>query len=102
MGVPLATAIGDVAPRVLGVSQGSVAELVQSLAPKGVKVISAFQNVAAHRLMDLDNPVECDVIVSGALEPRKRIMALAERIEGIRGVNGGPLYKAKRTAVGEW
>lgn len=94
MGVPLATTIGDVAPRVLGVSQGSVAELVQSLAPKGVQVISAFQNVAAHRLMDLDNPVECDVIVSGALEPRKRVMALAEKIEGIRGINGGPLYNA--------
>src|SRR5262245_49814796 len=33
MGVPLAAAIGDVASRVIGVSQGSCAELCESLAP---------------------------------------------------------------------
>ena len=52
MGVPLASAIGDVAGRMLGVSQGSVAELCASLVPAGVEVVSAFQNVAAHRLAD--------------------------------------------------
>src|SRR5262245_52131647 len=51
MGVPLATAVGDVAARMLGVSQGSCAELVRELAPEGVAVVSAFQNVSAHRLL---------------------------------------------------
>src|SRR5262245_38386595 len=75
MGVPLATAIGDVAARTLGVSQGSCAELVRELAPEGVAVVSAFQNVSAHRLLALDETIDCDVIVSGPVEARKRVMA---------------------------
>ena len=95
MGVPLATAVGDVAARVVGVSQGSCAELVASLAPDGVEVVSAFQNVSAHRLLELDEPVECDVIISGAKAPRERVMALCDDIAGTRALNGGPLYNAR-------
>jgi NADPH-dependent F420 reductase len=95
MGVPLAAAIGDVASRVIGVSQGSCAELCESLAPEGVPVVSAFQNVAAHRLLDLDHSVECDVIVSGEKEPRARVMALCDDIPGTRAIDGGPLYNAR-------
>ncbi len=95
MGVPLATAIGDVAGRVIQVSQGSCAELCQSLAPEGVKVISAFQNVSAHRLLELDHPVECDVIVSGARPERLRVMALCDDVPGTRAIDGGPLYNAR-------
>ncbi len=50
MGVPLATAIGDGAVRTVGVWQGSCAELVESLVPDGVAVVSAFQNVASPRI----------------------------------------------------
>jgi NADPH-dependent F420 reductase len=95
MGVPLATAIGDVAARVVGISQGSCAELCASLVPEGVQVVSAFQNVSAHRLMDLGKSVECDAIVSGAAEPRDRVMRLCDDIPGCRAVNGGPLYNAR-------
>ncbi len=95
MGVPLATAIGDVAGRVIQVSQGSCAELCQSLAPEGVRVISAFQNVSAHRLLELDHPVECDVIVSGARAERLRVMALCDDVPGTRAIDGGPLYNAR-------
>jgi NADPH-dependent F420 reductase len=95
MGVPLASAIGDVASRVIGVSQGSCAEMCEALAPEGVPVISAFQNVAAHRLLHIPDPVECDVIVSGAKEPRVRVMALCADIPGTRAVDGGPLYNAR-------
>ena len=95
MGVPLAAAIGDVASRVIGVSQGSCAELCAALAPEGVPVVSAFQNVAAHRLMELAHPVECDVIVSGEKEPRQRVMKLCDDIPGTRAIDGGPLYNAR-------
>ena len=95
MGVPLASAVGDVAARVIGVSQGSCAELVDSLAPEGVEVASAFQNVSAHRLLALDEPVECDVIVSGAKAARARVMALCDDIAGTRAIDGGPLYNAR-------
>ncbi len=95
MGVPLATAIGDGAVRTVGVWQGSCAEMVAALAPKGVQVVSAFQNVAAHRLRTLDEPVECDVVISGAKEPREAVMALCDLIPGLRAVNGGLLSNAR-------
>ncbi len=95
MAVPLATAVGDGAARTVGIWQGSAAELVQSLVPAGVHVISAFQNVSAHRLRDLGEPVECDVVVSGKKAPRARIMELCQLIPGLRGVDGGPLGNAR-------
>jgi len=95
MAVPLATAIGDGAVRTLGIWQGSAAEMVQALAPKGVTVVSAFQNVSAHRLRELSNAVDCDVVVSGAKAARERVMALCGLIPGLRGVDGGPLSNAR-------
>jgi NADPH-dependent F420 reductase len=95
MGVPLATAIGDGAVRTVGVWQGSCAELVASLVPDGVEVVSAFQNVSAHRLRELALPVECDVVVSGAAAPRRTVMALCALVPGLRAVDGGPLANAR-------
>ncbi len=95
MAVPLATAIGDAAARVVGVAQGSCAELCQALAPEGVPVVSAFQNLSAQRLLALDQLIECDVIVSGPKGPRQRVMALCEDLPGTRAIDGGPLYNAR-------
>jgi NADPH-dependent F420 reductase len=95
MGVPLATSIGDGPVRTVGVWQGSCAELVAGLAPEGVQVVSAFQNVSAHRLQQLPDPVECDVIISGARAPRQQVMALCELVPGLRPVDGGPLANAR-------
>jgi len=95
MGVPLATAIGDGAVRTVGVWQGSCAELVAALVPAGVPVVSAFQNVSAHRLRELAQAVECDVVVSGASGPRKTVMALCELVPGLRAIDGGPLANAR-------
>ncbi len=95
MGVPLATAIGDGAVRTLGIWQGSCAEMVKSLVPEGVDVVSAFQNVSAHRLQHLEEPVECDVLVSGPKDAREEVSRLCELVPGLRGVNGGPLSNAK-------
>ena len=95
MGVPLAAAIGDGAMRTIGVWQGSCAELVASLAPKGVHTVSAFQNVSAHRLQHLEDEVECDVVISGAKEPREAVAALCPLVPGLRALNGGPLSNAR-------
>jgi NADPH-dependent F420 reductase len=95
MGVPLAAAIGDGATRTLGLWQGSCAEMVKALVPDGVSVVSAFQNVSAHRLRDLDHPVECDVVVSGPKVERKAVMALCSLVPGLRAIDGGPLSNAK-------
>ena len=95
MGVPLATSVGDAASRMIGVWQGSCAELVAALVPKGVHTVSAFQNVSAHRLQHLPDPVECDVVVSGAKEPRGKIMELCQLVPGLKGVDGGLLANAR-------
>ncbi len=95
MTVPLATAIGDGAVRTVGIWQGSAAELVAALVPKGVEVVSAFQNVSSHRLQHLAEPVECDVVVSGAKAAREKIMALCPLVEGLRALDGGPLSNAR-------
>lgn len=95
MGVPLATAIGDGAARTIGVWQGSCAEMVAALVPDGVLVVSAFQNVSAHRLQQLEEPVECDVVVSGVREPRATVMDLCPLIPGLRAVDGGALANAR-------
>jgi NADPH-dependent F420 reductase len=95
MGVPLASSVGGAAAHMVGVWQGSCAELVASLLPAGVHAVSAFQNVSAHRLQALDQPVECDVVVSGAKQPRSEVMALCDLVPGLRAVDGGPLANAR-------
>ena len=95
MAVPLASAVGDAATRLIGVWQGSCAEMVAALVPEGVAVVSAFQNVASDRLRNLDEPVDCDVVVSGASGPRQRILELCGLVPGLRGVDGGPLANAR-------
>ena len=44
---------------------GSVAKLVQEDLGDDVRVVSAFQNVAATHLNDLDHTIDCDVLVCG-------------------------------------
>jgi NADPH-dependent F420 reductase len=93
--VPLATAVGGRATRTLALRQGSAAQQAAELVPRGVKVVSAFNNVSAEALQAIDRPVECDVIVCGDDEKVKEtVMRLAEEIPNIHAVNGGPLENA--------
>jgi predicted dinucleotide-binding enzyme len=58
-------------------------------------VVSAFQNVSAHRLQHLADPVDCDVLVSGAKKARETVMELCALVPGLRAVNGGSLDNAR-------
>jgi NADPH-dependent F420 reductase len=69
--------------------------MVAARVPKGVEVVSAFQNVSAHRLQHLEDPVECDVLISGAKKARQTVMGLCELVPGLRAVDGGPLDNAR-------
>ena len=95
MGVPIASAIGDGPSRLLGVWQGSCAELVAALVPDGVEVVSALQNVSARRLSALEEPIECDVVVCGTKAARVRVMEMCELVPGLRPVHGGPLANSR-------
>ncbi len=58
---------------------GSVAKAVQETLGEEVRVVSAFQNVAATHLADLDHDIDCDVLVCGNDQTaRKLVIGLAE------------------------
>ncbi|MCC6304890.1 MAG: NADPH-dependent F420 reductase [Rhodobacteraceae bacterium] len=57
---------------------GSLARAVQAGLGEGVRVVSAFQNVAAAHLAALDHAIDCDVLVCGNdKEARETVIALA-------------------------
>lgn len=95
MVVPLASCVGGAASQMLQVWQGSAAELAESLLPKDVSVVSAFQNVSATHLRDLAHEVDADVIVSGGKDARAVVMELCGLVPGIRAIDGGPLANAR-------
>lgn len=87
------TTVPLVPPKVATVQmppQGCAAVAAQQRLGEDVKVVSAFQNVAAHKLQT-GGPVECDVLVCGNdKEARQTVIGLAEAI-GLRGLDAGPL-----------
>jgi 8-hydroxy-5-deazaflavin:NADPH oxidoreductase len=93
--VPLAASIGGRATRSLGVWQGSAAQQAAELVPKGVAVAAAFQNLSAE-LLHADEPVDCDVIVCSDDDRARQVASeLAEKIPGVRALNGGSLENAR-------
>ena len=73
---------------------GSVTELAAATAPDEVSVVGAFHNLPADRLADLDADLGIDTLVVGAGEPKETVLDLADEIEGLRGVDAGPLANA--------
>ena len=56
-----------------------------------MRVVSAFQNVSAHHLKDLDHAIDCDVLVCGDDNAACDIViGLAQDI-GLRGLYAGPI-----------
>ncbi len=75
--------------------QGSASEQAQDILGDVVRVVAAFQNVGAHALEALDQPVDCDVLVCGNRKADKAIaIQLAEAL-GTRGIDAGPLVNSK-------
>lgn len=81
-------------PRVARVQlppEGCAAVLSQKRLGDGVRVASAFHNVAAHKLEQVDMALDCDVLVFGdKAEDREVAIRLAEAL-GVRGLHAGPL-----------
>lgn len=70
---------------------GSAAKMAQEFLGPGVRVVSAFQNVAAHKLAQLDLAIDCDVLVAGDdPEARETVIRLVEAA-GLRGWHAGPI-----------
>ena len=70
---------------------GSAVAALQSELGPGVRVVSAFQNVSAHLLAELDRDIDCDVLVCGDDEAvRETVIGLANAI-GLVAWHAGPL-----------
>jgi NADPH-dependent F420 reductase len=87
------TTVPLVPPKVMRVQmppEGSAAQRAQKLLGPDVNVVSAFHNVAAHKLAT-DQDIDCNVLVFGDDKAaRARVVELAE-LAGLRGVHGGAL-----------
>ena len=80
--------------RAVPVPEGSAALQAKALLPESI-IAAAFQTISARDLMDTDHPVDSDVVVCGqSREARETIMALAEKVPGVRAVDGGGLSNA--------
>ncbi len=78
----------------LAVAEGSAARQQQALLPDS-KIVAAFQNLSAKKLLK-GGPLEADVVVcSDDSAAKKRVMELAAAIEGVRGIDGGALANAQ-------
>jgi 8-hydroxy-5-deazaflavin:NADPH oxidoreductase len=70
---------------------GSAVAAVQQALGDKVRVVSAFQNVAAHKLRDLGTDADCDVLVcADDAEARKITLELIASV-GLRGIDAGPI-----------
>lgn len=70
---------------------GSAVAALQAELGEGVRVVSAFQNVSWHHLMDLDHGVDCDVLVCGDDgEACETVCTLIGEI-GMKGYHAGPI-----------
>jgi len=83
-----------VPPKVLRVQLpdgGSAVAAIQEMIGEGVRVVSAFQNIAAAHLKVLDHDIDCDVLVcSNSKAAREEIIQLAKDA-GMRAWHGGPI-----------
>ncbi len=69
---------------------GSAAQEAQSILGENVHVVSAFQNISHEHLMS-DEPIDCDVLVTGkGKAARLEVLKLVEAA-GMRGVDAGVL-----------
>jgi len=70
--------------------KGCAALVTQGRLGPGARVVSAFHNVAAHKLKTADD-IDCDVLVFGDdAKDREFVIVLAREI-GLRGLHAGPL-----------
>jgi len=90
------TTVPLVPPRVMRVQlpeEGSAAVRTQALLGEGVQVVSAFHNVAAHKLAQ-DVDVGCDVLVFGDDKASRSVVVELANAMGLRGLHAGALVNS--------
>ena len=73
--------------------EGCAGKRAQEFLGEDVRVVSAFQNIAAH-LLQQDVTIECDVLVAGdSKEARQEVIDLISQA-GLKGWHAGPIANA--------
>jgi 8-hydroxy-5-deazaflavin:NADPH oxidoreductase len=95
--VPMESCLGGSPVRYVNMWDGSAAERTANfLKDKNVRVVSAFNNISAASLTNIENDVQCDCLISGDdPEAKKEAMHLAEKISGVKAIDCGPLENAR-------
>lgn len=87
------TTVPLVPPKVMRVqlpAEGSAALRAQRLLGDGATMVSAFHNVAAHKLIT-DQDIDCDVLVFGDDKAARGVVIGLANAAGLRGLHGGAL-----------
>jgi NADPH-dependent F420 reductase len=90
------TTVPLVPPKVMRVQlppEGSAALKAQAILGDGVRLVSAFHNVAAHKLAT-DADVACDLLVFSDDKDARGVGVNLARDAGLRGLHGGALANA--------
>jgi len=92
---PLETAIGGSPTRCLYLPEGAASERAQKILPE-TKVVCAFNNISSGALMNFNEPIDCDCLISGDdLESKVTAAKLIDKIPGVQVVDCGPLERAQ-------
>lgn len=77
------------------VSEGSAALEARAVLHKSI-LVAAFQTISAHDLLKPDRKINSDVIVCSDNDSAKQdVMKLAEKITGVRSIDGGSLANSQ-------
>ena len=83
---------GKGGPHAVRVAEGSAAEEARAVLPEDTHLASAFHNLSATKLMDVEADLNCDVIVcSDDADAKQQTMELARQMKGVRPLDGGAL-----------
>lgn len=73
----------------------SVTAIAHRGTPDAVATVGAFHNLPAGRLSNLDAPLNIDtVVLADDVEAAETVIEVAESIDGLRAIRGGPLANA--------
>ena len=70
--------------------EGSAAQIAAGILGANTRVVSAFHNVAAHKLSS-EESVDCDVLVCGDDRQAREVVVRIAAACGLRGLHAGPL-----------
>lgn len=92
---PLESAIGGSPTRCLYLPEGAASERSQKVLPDST-VICAFNNISSGALMNFNEPIDCDCLISGDdLESKITVAKLIDKLPGVQTVDCGPLERAQ-------